>query len=97
MKQHLIDLLIAQGFEPSPDPNSPPFCKQIDELHLMEARPNEKETHFELTVSREKDGVVALALIPINNLEKTLLDYCKEIALRTKQLTRKKPGRKPKI
>lgn len=96
MKQHLTDLLTAQGFEPSTVPNTPPYRKQIDELHLMEAGINKNETHFELTVSREKDGVVALAMTPINNLEKTLADYSKEIALRTKQLTRKKPGRKPK-
>lgn len=96
MKKQFADLLLAQGFEPSPDPQCPPFRKQIDHLHLMEAGLNKRQTHFELTVSREADGVVAIAITPVGNLEKTMAEYAQQIADRTKQLTRNKPGRKPK-
>ena len=96
MKQEFSDLLIAQGFEASTDLTRPPYRKQMDDLHLMEAGLNERETHFELTVTRGEDGVVALAMTPINKLEITMAAYAIEIANRTKQLTRKKPGRKPK-
>lgn len=96
MDKEFSDPLLAEDFQLSLIKTKASYFKQIDSLHLMEIGINDNQTHYEVTISRKDDGIVALAMTPISKLKKMLSDYGEEIALRTKQLTRKKPGRKPK-
>lgn len=87
-KKQMTTALEANGFTPSPDPNTPPWRLQLDELHRMEARVGRLKTYFELTVSREADGVVAVAMCGPDSLESMIARYRTEVAAKTKHLKR---------